>query len=63
MEAFGLARGAAGSYPTVGQFWRAAGMDEVPGTWVQRAWRGTFTAGALISKHKRLPRIHIQYRP
>lgn len=57
MEAFGLARGAAGSYPAVGQFWRGGGMDEVSGTWVQRAWWGTFTAGALVSKHKWLSRI------
>lgn len=63
MEAFGLARGAAGSYPAVGQFWRGGGMDEVSGTWVQRAWWGTFTAGALISKHKGLPRTHMQAKP
>lgn len=52
MEALVLARGAAGSYPAVGQLWRGGGMDEVSGTWVQRARQGMGTAtAALVSKH------------
>lgn len=53
MEALVLARGAAESHPAAGRLRRGGGMDEGSGTWVQRARRGTFTAGALVSKRRR----------